>query len=419
MSGEFAGPLVPAREKPSRGRHAEIRVATIGFAPFTKGRKPEELLQSWPMLTEIPSSLRRFGVHVDVLHTSWRTAVLEHRGIRCHFVAERWPPRLRLPAGPSLPLPPRRLAQLARSLAPDVVHVNGLVFPMQVRYLASVLRGVPILAEQRAMPRIRGWRRRVYRWGLAPIEGVAFTTREQAQYYFDVGVFRPGLPVFEVLGGSTRFTPGDRSAARVRSGLYGEPALLWVGRLNENKDPLAVLEAFRQAIPELPNPHLWLCFSDAPLLEPVVERVEQDPVLRSRVHLLGFRPRPLLQEFYRAADLFILGSHYESTGFAPIEALACGTPVALTDIPSFRRITGDGRVGALSQPGDVAAMARAIIEWSRRNGAASRHRAREHFERALSYDVLCGQLRAAYVAVRSAGQAHGAPAGRRGAAGTP
>ena len=212
-------------------------------------------------------------------------------------------------------------------------------------------------------------------------------------------MLRPGLPLFEVLGGSTRFTPGDRSVARARSGIHGAPCLLWVGRLNKNKDPFTVLEAFRVAASGLADPHLWMCFEDAPLVRAVIERVNQEAVLRARVHLVGFRPRAMLEEWYRAADLFILGSHYEATGFAPIESLACGTPVLLTDIPSFRRITGNGKVGALSPPGDATAQAQAILEWANRDVTLSRRAARSHFEQTLSFDVLRHQLRAAYAAI--------------------
>ena len=45
------------------------------------------------------------------------------------------------------------------------------------------------------------------------------------------------------------------------------------------------------------------------------------------------------------------------------------------------------------------AFAAAIRDWSRRDGGTLRRRAREHFERDLSFDAIGGQLRAAYEAV--------------------
>ncbi len=103
-----------------------------------------------------------------------------------------------------------------------------------------------------------------------------------------------------------------------------------------------------------------------------------------------------MQDLCRAADFFVLGSRGESCGYAVIEALACGTPPLVTDIPSFRRLTGEGAVGALAPPGDAAAMARALVEWSGRRRDALRRAARRHFERALSFEVVDKQLRGVY-----------------------
>ena len=70
-----------------------------------------------------------------------------------------------------------------------------------------------------------------------------------------------------------------------------------------------------------------------------------------------------------------------------IEALACGTTPLVTDIPSFRRITGEGHAGALVPLEDAPALAQAIVRWSERGRAELRRDARRHFERELSFDA--------------------------------
>jgi glycosyltransferase involved in cell wall biosynthesis len=95
----------------------------------------------------------------------------------------------------------------------------------------------------------------------------------------------------------------------------------------------------------------------------------------------------------------VQASHAEGSGGALIDALACGTTPLVTDIPSFRRITGDGACGALVPIDDADALAHAIRDWARRDRPMLRRRAREHFERDLSFDALGRQLRAAYDAV--------------------
>ena len=44
--------------------------------------------------------------------------------------------------------------------------------------------------------------------------------------------------------------PLPRAMARAISGVHGDPALLWVGHLDANKDPLTVLEGFEQVATE-------------------------------------------------------------------------------------------------------------------------------------------------------------------------
>src|SRR5262249_42702980 len=102
----------------------------------------------------------------------------------------------------------------------------------------------------------------------------------------------------------------------------------------------------------------------------------------------------------RAADFLVQGSHREAAGFGVIEALACGTTPLVSDIPSFRRITGEGRVGGLFPVGDAPALARVLVDWSGRDQGAVGAAARAHFERELSFRAVAGQLREAYRLVR-------------------
>jgi glycosyltransferase involved in cell wall biosynthesis len=78
-----------------------------------------------------------------------------------------------------------------------------------------------------------------------------------------------------------------------------------------------------------------------------------------------------------------------------IEALACGLPPVVTDIPSFRSLTGGGGVGALWACGDARALCEALT--SARFDAATRAAVRAHFDRELSLHSLGKKLAAMYV----------------------
>jgi glycosyltransferase involved in cell wall biosynthesis len=141
---------------------------------------------------------------------------------------------------------------------------------------------------------------------------------------------------------------------------------------------------------------LYCCFGIAPLMREVRARIAAERGLRGKVHLLGSVPHATIEELMRAADLFVLGSHRESTGYSLIEALSCGLPPVVTDIPSFRSLTGGGAVGALWRCGDPLSLYEALLSVAARADSQARLAVRAHFERESSFGALGSKLVAMY-----------------------
>ena len=147
---------------------------------------------------------------------------------------------------------------------------------------------------------------------------------------------------------SSTLQPMARGAARRGSGVAGSPAILWVGRLNANKDPLTVLDGFERALRDLPGATLTMIYSDDESAgRGAGSGSSASPALRDRVRLVGAVPHDRMASFYSAADLFVVGSHHEGSGYSLMEACACGAVPVVTDIPTFRLLTGGGSIGAL------------------------------------------------------------------------
>ena len=83
-----------------------------------------------------------------------------------------------------------------------------------------------------------------------------------------------------------------------------------------------------------------------------------------------------------------IANAYVRTLLGAIEACACGLVPVLTDIPSFRSLTGGGAVGALWPPGESAALAAALVRVARTNLASERMRVLEHFADSLSWSAV-------------------------------
>jgi glycosyltransferase involved in cell wall biosynthesis len=360
------------------------------------GRPPAQLLEAWPTLRRVAAASRGNGYDVTVVQAASADASLMCDGVRFEFVREDAASAARSRLGTWAAPMTRRSIERVRDLRPDVVHAHSLSFPRHLVRVRRSMPSVPLVVQDHADHPPPAWRRRMTRAALDGIAGVCFTARSQAEPFVQAGVLAEDVPVFEVLESSSDFTCGDAAVARSATALHGDPCLLWLGHLDHNKDPLTVLEALASSAADLPDARLWCCWLRAPLEATVRERIERDDRLRDRVRLLGTRPHSEVEAMLRAADFFVQGSHTEGSGYAVIEALACGTTPIVTDIPALRRITRDGAVGRLFPPGDAMAMARGIIDASSADRAGQRQAARAHFDRHLSFAVIGEALRAAY-----------------------
>jgi glycosyltransferase involved in cell wall biosynthesis len=134
-----------------------------------------------------------------------------------------------------------------------------------------------------------------------------------------------------------------------------------IGRLIPIKDPLAVVEAFQQVARA--NDRL-VCIGDGPLGVAVRERARQLGHAR-QVELTGVIPRDAVYERMKAVDLFVSASRVEGLPVAVLEAMACGCPVVLSDIPPHREIAGRLEFIPLVRPGDRDGFAREIRRFQR------------------------------------------------------
>ncbi len=366
-------------------------VAQISFFSDPEDRAPARLLDAWPTLVDIAEAVCRSEHRVSVIQASTHSEHLVRNRVDYYF----------LPFGNGLPAFRAKdgLCELLDELAPDVLHVHGLGFPRDVLTLAALAPGVPIILQDHASHPPRLWRRASWRRGMSAAAGIAFCSLEQARPFANAGLVHPDTAIYEIPESTSRFTPGDKEQARRELEVGGDPLVLWVGHLDENKDPLTVLDGISAAARTLPDLQLWCCFGKAPLLHEVRNRIAADAALRSRVHLVGHVSHERVEQLMRAADLFVLGSHREGSGYSLIEALACGLPPVVTDIPSFRSLTAAGTVGKLWPCGDSHALCEALRSIAVRVDLGMRAAVRAHFERELSFDALGSKLATMYVDV--------------------
>lgn len=136
------------------------------------------------------------------------------------------------------------------------------------------------------------------------------------------------------------------------------PLLVSVGRLDQQKDPLLMLDAFEQVIQRRPTARL--IFVGDGTLRSALQRAIRRKRLTEVVALLGLRPKPEIADCLRAADLFLLSSAYEGMPMAVLESLGSGLPVVSTDVGEIRRLVKPGANGEIALRRDAAALAEAV-----------------------------------------------------------
>lgn len=363
-----------------------MRIVQANAVYDPAAKTPAELLDAYRTLTEWSTAVAHAGATVSVVQRFRGAAQSRHDGIAYEFVTDSERPWLSTRAAPAA------FIQAIAAQSPDVVHVNGLIFPALVAGIrAAVGARTAIVAQHHGgeFP-IRGsgivglFQRRDWRRGLSAADAISFTAGDQVEPWRAAGVIGDQR-ILEIIEASTTIRQVPRDRARVAIGVSGSPVILWVGRLTTNKDPLAVLDGLERALPQWPEAQVVMVFGDDTLLASVEQRVRDSAVLRSAVALHGRVAHDEMPNFYGAADLFVSGSHSEGSGYALIEAMASGVVPVITDIPSFRSIAGD--CGQRWAPGDSSGLATALLAASQDLDAARRAVA-ARFDGALSWSAI-------------------------------
>lgn len=82
--------------------------------------------------------------------------------------------------------------------------------------------------------------------------------------------------------------------------------------------------------------------------------------LHQHVRFLGYQSEETLAALYRLAEVFVFPSLYEGFGLPPLEAMASGTPVVVSNVSSLPEVVGDG--GLLVNPYDPQAIADGVAK---------------------------------------------------------
>jgi glycosyltransferase involved in cell wall biosynthesis len=94
----------------------------------------------------------------------------------------------------------------------------------------------------------------------------------------------------------------------------------------------------------------------------LLRQIFQQGGVSNQVHFPGQVNQAELPHYYRSADLYVSASHSDGTSISLLEALACGTPALVSDIPGNREWVQPGVQGWWFPDGDAQELAQGITQ---------------------------------------------------------
>ena len=285
---------------------------------------------------------------LNTIHFEHQVAALHERGVEVIAAGEFWPG---LPA-PDLPVEAvvkdgafvPWLRSLRRRVRPDVVHAHWL--PFAAKALAAGAR--PLVAQPwgsdvyRATP--------LFRAANAVVARLADRcVADSADLLEQLGARRSLILNWGV--DLQTFTPGAQADARAALGLGPGPLVLSPRGLKPLYNPLTIVAAFERVRERVPDVELALKHpgEKAPDLGP----------LPDGVRMVGAVAYERMADWYRAASVCVSIPETDSSPRSVWEAMACGAPCVVSDLPWARKELRAGE-NALLVPAEAGPVAGAL-----------------------------------------------------------
>jgi glycosyltransferase involved in cell wall biosynthesis len=332
-----------------------MKIVDVNLVYDEKLSTTDEQLKQHYTVVGWAEALQKKGVEVHVVKRFSNGESFVRNNVSYNFINDRLPVQL---SNWQIPF---KVFRKVASLQPDVVVLHALSSSFQTFYLRWLLKKkTAIIIQHHGGPASKGFGKKIHDAINSVADGYFFTTLEQGIQWFGN---KNQHKIFPVMEGATFFDYESRDAgkkqvyherakARDETHITGNPVFLWVGRLDRNKDPLTVLDGFDSLGKNHPSAKLYMIFSEDRLISGVNKKIQDSEMLKEQVHLLGKIEHEKMESYYQSADYFVLASHYEGSGYALSEALKCGCIPIVTNIPSFRMMTNEGKLGTLFEPGN-------------------------------------------------------------------
>lgn len=342
---------------------------------------------------ELTTQLDRRGIAVDVFTRSQEPGTPVVHGI----LGDR-SRVIHVPAGPEVPYNKNKVYDhlpefvegvkrraIQENLQYDVIHSHYWLSGLVARNLQCIWRGTPIVqmfhtlgkmknlvaqtqAEQETSLRVQSEGEIMH----FADKLIAATPIEKDQLISLYGAEANKIEIIPPGVNLNRFKLLPKDEARNKIGVAPDhKMILFVGRIQPLKGIDTLIRSIALVRRDQPSLTEKLCISiiggnpggeadDEQTEFQRLNALKEELGLGDLVTFLGAKDQDTLVNYYSAAEVVVMPSHYESFGMVALEAMACGTPVIASDVGGLTYVVEDNFNGYLVPSQDYTAMAEKI-----------------------------------------------------------
>jgi glycosyltransferase involved in cell wall biosynthesis len=271
-----------------------------------------------------------------------------------------------------------------RSLNPDVIILHGMHSIFKAIRFTGVMKDFRIFIQHHGEKVFNFPKSIIQKRVDRNVIGYFFSSKEMGIGWIRAGLIQNSKKILEVLEVTSSFTVETSQVIRSEKRNF-----IWVGRLDANKDPLTLVEGFIAFLKVQPTASLYLIFSTNDLLEAIKKEVKG---FQTNIHLVGEVPHREMPKWYAKSDFIISTSLFEAGGVSVLEGMSCGCIPILSDIPSFKRILSNEKIGFLFPKGSSVMLTAALLQAVELNIMEQRKKMLNYFEGHLSATAIASQI---------------------------
>lgn len=316
------------------------------------------------------------GNEVMVISPSrrFRTEIYDHEGVKIYGVNSVSP---LIYYGFRIGTPhfsKKKIEQAIRVFHPDVVHLQAHFFVGKAVWKIAKKLGLPIVgtnhflpenllhyipAPERVKGKIRkfGWKQ--FRDVYEHLDAVTTPTQTAADVLTNIGFTKEIVPISCGINLEVYNEKNDGEYLRGKYNLPAKPILLYLGRLDKEKNIDLVLRALKDALKKV---DIHFVVAGKGHQSEHLKKLTKELGLEANVTFTGYVSEEDKPNLYALADCFVNGGEAELQCIAAMEAMATGLPVIGIDAVALPELVHHGENGYVFKKEDLAGLANYIVE---------------------------------------------------------